>query len=150
MVQQLRTLWGMVALALVLLAVVIGFALPWVPEGGSEVDLGAAVLGAVVLAAIGIGGAQVLRGRELPCEEGPALAMAYRTRFFLGIAVSELPALLGFMAAFVVGEGWLYLVGLGVSLVALSRIAPTPGDVQRVEAKLRAGGCQHSLSEALG
>lgn len=147
---QLRLVWLQVLLAPVLLLIVVGFVLPWTAEDpGAGADTAVVVVGAVVLAAIGLGGAQWNRGRDYPCVPADELWRIFRTRVFLGIAIGDLPALLSFVAAFVYEEGWLYLVGVAISLISLAMIGPTRAHVERVDASLRAQGCRHALGETL-
>jgi F0F1-type ATP synthase membrane subunit c/vacuolar-type H+-ATPase subunit K len=149
-VAQLRLIWAQVAFALVMLAVVIGFTVPWTaedPEGG--IAPVAVLVGGLVLAAIGIGGALWNRHRAYACVPADELQGLFATRMFVGIALSDIPALLSFAVAFIFEEGWLYLVGLAMSLVGLALSAPSRANVERVDADLRAQGCPHALGESL-
>ena len=148
--KQLRLIMAQVAIALVLLAVVIGFVLPWTPEDpATAIGPVEGAIGGLVLAAIGIGGARWNRDRPYACVPADELRGAFTSRMFFGIAISDLPALLSFVAAFVYEEGWLYLVGLAISLVGLALSAPSQANIERVDAKLRADGCPHTLAAAL-
>jgi hypothetical protein len=149
-VAKLRLIWAQVVFALLMLAVVVGFAVPWTaegPDGGIAPE--AALAGGLVLAALGIGGALWNRRRDYACVPVDELQQRFATRMFVGIAIGDLPALLSFVAAFVFEQGWLYLVGLAISLVALGSCAPSRANVERVDAKLRAQGCTHALGESL-
>jgi hypothetical protein len=147
---QLRVIWAQVAVALVLLAVVIGFAVPWTAENpGDGIAPLVALVGGLALAAIGIGGARWNRDRDYACVPADELRRLFASRIFYGIAISDLPALLSFVAAFVYEEGWLYLVGLAISLIGLALSAPSRTNIERVDAKLRAHGCPHTLGESL-
>lgn len=147
---QLRWIWAQVVIALVMLAVVIGFAVPWTNEAadGGIAPVAALVAG-FVLAAIGIGGALWNRNRDYVCVPADELQRLFATRVFVGIAISDLPALLSFVAAFIFEEGWRYLLGLAISLVGLVLSAPSRANVERVNAKLRAQGCPHALADSL-
>jgi hypothetical protein len=87
--------------------------------------------------------------RPLDGSSESALVGTYSTRFFLRVAFSEIPALLGFVAAFATGELWVY--GLGVLLAApgLLQAAPTRANLRRDQNRLSEAGVRLSLIRVL-
>lgn len=83
------------------------------------------------------------------CAPPAELAANYRTSVFLAIAFVESAALFAFVATFLAGVAWPYLVGMSVSLVGFAAIAPTTGRVRSLDEDLTRRGCQHSLRAAL-
>lgn len=142
-----RQLFASFVTAVVLFAVVlVGGAVPD-PEGSADITpwiLGVCVVGVAALVAT-----RQIAGRSLDCSTAPALAESYRTRFFLGIAVSESVALLGFVGAFLAPGGIVYLVGGAIALVGFSIVAPTRRHLEREDEELRGRGCAISLYDAL-
>lgn len=128
----------------VVILVVLGFALA--PEGGTD-DL-AWLFTLLPLAPVP---AYVMLGRRAlqPADAG-SLGNQYRVRFFIGVALAETPALLGFVGRFVTGETGPLLLGAAVSLVLLALHAPTAAAVAREDQRLRHAGATVTLSDALG
>lgn len=83
------------------------------------------------------------------CGSRTELAGHYATSLFLGIALGELAALLGFVAAFLAGAAWPYVIGMLVSFVAFGLIAPTASRIRRLDEGLSSSGCTTSLRAAL-
>lgn len=141
----MRLVFSMVAVALPMLLFVVVIVLPWT----AAQPVPPAVWALLALGVASLGGSAAAGRRPLPCGGPKGLVRAYQQRLFLGIAFAEAPAMLAFVAAFVAGAAWPYLVGVGTAAPGLARIAPTDGDVARKDAQLSAGGCATSLREAL-
>jgi hypothetical protein len=106
---------------------------------------------ALVVAA---GVASVLRLRSLgsrPLDPSSltSLAASYRDRMFIGIAVSEAPALIAFVGTFLMGVLWVYLVGLGFSTINLILVGPTRRNLEQLQEAIRSRGSPLSVVEAL-
>ncbi len=64
--------------------------------------------------------------RPLDCTDSGALAGSYFSRrFFIRLALSEVPALVGFVGFLLTTEPWLYPLGAAFSAVGFARTAPT-------------------------
>ncbi|MTV24918.1 hypothetical protein FTX61_05735 [Nitriliruptoraceae bacterium ZYF776] len=130
--------------ALVLLAVVVVFALPVTPDDGAIDPIGWALAGLSVPAAA----AGIVVGRR-PLST-PSLA-AFRTRMFLGIALADAAALVGFMAAFVAEAAVLYLATGAIGVLTLLAIAPTDARLRADDLALQRQGQNASVrAEAYG
>jgi len=57
----------------------------------------------------------------------------YRTRMLVGVAIAEIPALIGFMVSFPADSIIPYLGGLVVSLIRIAQYGPTRADVTEVQ-----------------
>ena len=87
--------------------------------------------------------------RPLVCTDNRALAMSYRTRFFLRVAFSEAPALFGFVAFFITYEWWSYPVGVAIAAFGFRRAAPTAAHLAQDQQVLNGQGCGRSLVRAV-
>jgi hypothetical protein len=87
--------------------------------------------------------------KPLPCENEAVLAVFYRGRMFLRIALANSPALFAFVGAFTFRGSWIYYAGLLISLPALLHAAPTRSALVRDQDELTARGCPLSLVAAL-
>lgn len=119
--------------------------------GTSAGGVAPGVLVAIVIV-IGTGalvGGELVGRRPLDCSSDAALVNSYNLRFFLRIAVAEVPALVGFLGYVLSGGVELFLAGAAFSLVALYRAAPTVGRVAAETERLRTGGCGRNLVLAL-
>lgn len=88
--------------------------------------------------------------RRLDCTSDGSLVDSYRTRFFLRVAIAEIPALAAFGLSVGAAPWWVYFVGLPFSAFSLVRLAPTARNVERDEQLLRARGCHRPLGQLLG
>jgi hypothetical protein len=106
---------------------------------------------AVALGAYGIVSLALTRAFERPldCASEAALAQTYRTRFFMRVAFAQSAALFGFVAVFVVGPVWLYLLGAAFTAVGYARVAPTRANLAADQQRLAEQGCAGSLVAAL-
>lgn len=105
----------------------------------------------VAIVAIAVAGS-VLAGTAgtLSCRDAASLISSYRTRFFLRLAVAEVPVLVGFAATFLVEPWWIYLVGVGVAVPGFVRASPSRSRLVRDQERLQLEGCPHDLLELLG
>jgi hypothetical protein len=135
-------LWLAVASAPLLLGVVAWLALDRQPD--VPVALLVALVGALTLAMlIAIAAVERLLLASPPATDGEALA-AYRTRFLVQLALSELPGLLAFALTFAFGPPWLGLVGGVGSLVCALSFRPTRDRMGRMDRAWQARG--HDVS----
>lgn len=133
-------------LALVMFLVVLLFILPL--STGEDVSAGVYLL--LAAGPVSVAFVPWARRRLLgSCGSRTELSQHYATSFFLGIAFAELAALLGFVAAFLAGAVWPYVVGMLVSFVGFGLIAPTASQIRRLDESLSARGCTTSLRAAL-
>ncbi|MEX1105537.1 MAG: hypothetical protein WEB78_05010 [Ilumatobacteraceae bacterium] len=142
----------------VLRSLFLSFATAIVLIGGVVVLLGD-VAGSSSNAALGIGivivvagislAAQAISRRPLDGSSDGALGNSYRTRFFLRIALSEAIALVGFVVGIAMGPWWAYFLGAALSLVSLSRFAPTRANLAAEQESLSLAGCKRSLVDVL-
>jgi hypothetical protein len=87
--------------------------------------------------------------RPLDCSDPAALAVSYRSRFFLQTAFSQAIALFAFVATFIVGQWWIYWLFVPFALAGSIRSAPTAGHLKAEHERLRLAGCDLSLVRAL-
>jgi F0F1-type ATP synthase membrane subunit c/vacuolar-type H+-ATPase subunit K len=87
--------------------------------------------------------------RPLDVRDQRALAKSYRSSLFMGIGFGEAPALIAFVLTFVTHTLWVYLLGLGFSLIGLTLIAPSPRNIRRRQDQITASGSPLSLGAAL-
>jgi hypothetical protein len=102
-----------------------------------------------VLAATCLVAEEVFGRRLLDGNDPERLSLAYRTRFFIQVALSELIALGAFVATFITGQWWVYWLFLPFALLGLWRAAPTKAHLLREDEQLRAAGCPVSLTGVL-
>ncbi len=106
---------------------------------------------AAVLALTGSG--CLLAARTVPkpleCTDAQTLALGYQTRFFLRLAFSESPALLGFVGFILTGNPLLYPLGAAFSAAGFAWLAPTRANLAADELQLAAIGCPYRLTTAL-
>lgn len=145
-ITALRSVFIVFLQALVLFLVVLAFVLP-LQDTAAAVD--PVVYALLAVALVGPLGGLWTRRRRLECSDLDDLAQQYSAAFFVGVALSESAALFGFVASFLAGGYWPYLVGLALSAVGFTLIAPTRADVARRDERLTMGGCATSLREAL-
>jgi hypothetical protein len=136
---QLRMLYVSFVNALLLVGVVV-VALASDVGGSGQMSGTTVALGVV---AVGAGSLVLQIGidRPLDCSSAETLMGAYRTRFFLRMACSELGALAGFVGVFLSGSPWVYALGLGFALVGMARAAPTAARLRHDQEQLSRRGC---------
>jgi hypothetical protein len=118
----MRALWISFASAIVWIGVVVVLIMSDVEATGSAVVGYVAVLVATVAGAAGSVWAARSRAGKDPASND---ANAYRSYFFLRIAFSEVPALVGFAFCFVVSRPTPYYVGGPIALFGIALVAPT-------------------------
>jgi hypothetical protein len=142
----LRSVFVAFVSALVLFGVVL---MVIAPAGAATEPLGILAIGVLGLAVHILVLPIVVFRRPLSCSSDLALATAYRTRFFLGLAFSEAVALVGFVATFL-GAGWVsYWVAFVFAELGFARIAPTTAHIDAEQRRLTEAGCERSLFVAL-
>jgi hypothetical protein len=92
---------------------------------------------------------QAIRARRLNVEFLERLAASYRGQTFIGIGVAESSALVGFVGTFIMGNYWIYLVGLTFALSELFLVGPTRREIARRQEQIAAQGSPLSLVQAL-
>lgn len=142
----LRLIFVVIVQALVALFVVLVFVLPF---NDPVEDLSPVVYAALAVGLSGPAGAWWARQRTLECGDLDHLARQYATAFFVGVALTESAALFGFVASFLAGGWWPYLVGVALSAIGFALIAPTEAHVARSDRRVMTSGCATSLREAL-
>lgn len=122
-VAQLRQLVMVVAASMAALLGVLWFALDG--ELGSDLTdpLPWVLLG--VGTAVCLVGVRMTRALPLTATDLDGFLARYRTATIVGMACAEVPALLGFVSAFLVEAVWPLLVGLVPTLLGLWAVAPT-------------------------
>jgi hypothetical protein len=140
----LRSVFLSLIVPLFLFLIALTFIEPW--GGGDERWTPWAVLAVGVVSLAGIAR---IRRRPLPAGSAKALALTYRSLFFIGIGLAEAPALWGIAGVFLGGSLWIYLVGLAFTLVGLLMMAPTRSDIERRQREIIAAGSALSLLDAL-
>jgi hypothetical protein len=130
--------------------VVIGLALVVLDATSTHAtkDVAAWAVAVTVVGIVGLAAPRFIR-RPLDCTSDANLASTYRTRFFLRVALGNVPALVAFVASFAAGEYLLYLLGCAFSVVALVYAAPSKKNIAADQSDLVRGGCARSLLAAL-
>ena len=138
----------MLFVALVKAALLIGVVLAFLglPLGEPEA---VPLAGVIALGLAGIAAATWTARRPLTGTDEAAVAGAYRTSFFLGFALNEMPLLAAFVISFLLEEMWAYFLALPLYLVGMWRIAPSRGNLERRQEDLHRQGSPVSLSAAL-
>ena len=85
----------------------------------------------------------------LDCSDPGTLAGCYRTRFFVRIACSEMPALLGFVAFMLTNQPLLYVLGAAATMIGFAHAAPTTRNLDRDQEELNSRGCGTALIPVL-
>jgi hypothetical protein len=140
----LRSVFLSLIVPLLLFLIALRFIEPW--DGGDERWTPWAVL---AIGVVSLAGIARIRRQPLPLGSAKALALTYRSLFFIGIGLAEAPALWGIAGVFLAGSLWIYLVGLAFTLVGLRMMAPTRSDIERRQREIIAAGSALSLLDAL-
>ena len=137
----------LVFLTFVSLLVMIGVLSLFIVSGDATDGMAAV---AVVVAAVGVGGQLVgWRLGRLDCSSPEALALSYRQRFFVRVAVLNAGSLAAFVGTMLTHSVVPYAVGGLLALVGYLRLAPTAGRLRQEQQRLQRHGCEHSLVQAL-
>jgi hypothetical protein len=135
---QTLALIGLVAIGLsVSSTITAGDIDPWVATAG-VVFLGVAVH--LVARAV---------SPALDCSSAQQLVNTYRTRFFLRLAISEVAAILGFVAFIVTGTLTPFLAGAAITSIGFAWAAPTTRQLERDQEELSWVGCSRPLVPVL-
>jgi hypothetical protein len=119
---SVRALWVAFATTIVWIGVVVILLVSSNdPTGSIAVAIGA-VLVAAVIGVVGNVWARLRRRRADPALNDPS---AYRTSFYICLAFSEVPAMVGFVLALFTSREAPYLVGGALTLIGFAAIAPT-------------------------
>jgi hypothetical protein len=89
---------------------------------------------AAVVVVIGMAGAGVaarMSRRPLEGHDASEVVAAYRTTFFMGFALNEIPLLVAFALCFVEDALWPYLIALPLYSVGMAAIAPGRRNLDR-------------------
>jgi F0F1-type ATP synthase membrane subunit c/vacuolar-type H+-ATPase subunit K len=123
---------------------VVSLMVPWSGEDpGPALGL---VVGVGVLSLVGIGW---VRSRRLTPISESSLQGQMRTVMFLGLAIAEVPGLIGIVAAIARESLWLYLVGAAFSIVDMALIAPGRREIARRQRRLAEDRAPFDLTQAL-
>lgn len=145
----LRTLFLSFVIALAHIAAVVfilhGTKFSHRPIAGTYGAAAVAVLGAYGLLAPRL----VERQTRLDCTDDRTLATTYVNRFFLRLAFSEAPALVGFVGFILTSNPAVYLIGVAFAYVGFNRLAPTARHLDQDQQRLSEAGCGRSLVRAL-
>ena len=140
-----RQVWLAFFSSLFVYALVIAVVVP----GSVEHPATPWVAALLVLATTCLIAEEIVGRRLLDGNDPDRLAGAYRTRFFLLVALSMLIALAAFVATFTTGQWWVYWLFLPFALFGLWRAAPTKAHLLHEDEQLRAAGCALSLTGVL-
>jgi dipeptide/tripeptide permease len=105
-------------------------------------------------AAAGVGAASlavlsVRRHLVLDGSDPKALLISWRAALFIGIGVAELPVLVAFVLTFLSRDLWVYVIGLGFTVVGFLLVAPSRHNIEKRQEQLDAAGSSLSLGEIL-
>ena len=103
---------------------------------------------AVIGAAAMVASAQYER-RPLDCSSARALSDAYATAFFIRLTLAATGSLAGFVGFTLTDNPFVYLLGMTLTLMGMALIAPTEGNLIRLQGQLDEQGCGRSLAEAI-
>ncbi len=143
----LRLLFAQMAVALLAIGVVVGFLASDQDRFGGR-SPGAAALVVAVLGLVSLLGARHVPLR-LDCADELALSRSWRSRFLARMAVSEVPALAGFVAFTLTGAPWLYALGLAFTALGFAASGPMHANLVRDQEQLAIEGCAIALVPAL-
>lgn len=139
-----RTIWLSLVAYLYLFLVVMSFVgLDWSGDAGRW-PLVLTLVGTMSLGIVGW-----IRQRPLDATDASTLRGSYTTNFYIGFAVAEFSALLAFVASFITGRLWVYLIGLAWATVGMVLIGPTKANLENKQRLLRGRGSPLSLIQAL-
>lgn len=144
----LRRIFASFSQAIVLIGVVVIVLYLTDSLGEASIDLVPAAAGLVLVSALLLTLARVIP-QPLDCSDPSTLAGYYRTRFFIRIACSEAPALLGFVAFILTNQPLLYVLGAAATMIGFMHAAPTTRNIDLDQEELSSRGCGISLVQAL-
>jgi heme exporter protein D len=104
---------------------------------------------ALAVAGLAILYVQSVRVRSLDVTSLGKLAATYRGVTFTGLGAAASPAFVSFIGVFIMGNYWIYLVGLAVSVLLLLQVGPTHREIARRQEQISYQGSSLSLVQAL-
>lgn len=140
---QIRGIWLSLVISLLSYLIVLSFIAPWNGEAGPFPWV---VAGVGVAALVGI---YLLRRQSLRGATPETILKSFNERFFQSFALSETPALLGFVSVFLRDVRWLYVVGASFALVGMLLCGPLRQNIDHYDRMLRASGSPLRLSDLL-
>jgi hypothetical protein len=143
---SLQVSFASVFLALFLFLLMLTFIAPW-SDGEADpiwIPLLIGSYGAVSLALV-----RWTMKRPLDVRSARRVAGSYVSRLWLGIALAQSAALIGFVSVFITGDLWLYVEGLVFGVPGMVLIAPTRRNIERRQRRIEAEGSSISLLETL-
>ena len=137
----MRQLWATLMGAGILIALVILLI-------GDEWGTSGIAFG-IPLGLLSVAAAKFGRSRKLDLSNEGALALSYRTNFFLSFALVEAPYLMAFVLTFVLDQMSVLFAALPFFVVGMALIAPLSGELRRRQQEITASGSSLSLENAL-
>jgi hypothetical protein len=123
----------------------------WFLAGGDGTAGLSGEAGGLLVGAAGVAAVLTVRflPRPLDCRSDAALAASYSARFFVRLAVSDAPALVGFAMTSPTLNPAMYPLGLAFTAVGFTLLAPTAAHLEADQRDLDAERCGRSLVGAL-
>lgn len=145
--RSLQMLWAAVLACVVMVAVIVVV----VAQASPELP---AALPALLVAALGVAAFVGVEAVDrtfagAPPADDQAALVDYRTRLILQVAILEAPVLLAVALAFVLGPGWVVLVGAATTVIALLRVRPSLTRLRRFDHAWQSAGRDVSLERAV-
>ncbi len=100
-------------------------------------------------AALALARLPALERKVLSADTEARLITIYRAVFFIGVGLSVSIALWGFVGVWITGHIWMYPVALALSLLALTRMAPSRRNIDRLQRQIDEIHPDLSLGRAL-
>lgn len=123
---ELRVLRTLALSLIPIVGVLIGAATAAADDGGSPVIGAILAVGVGVVALVGVAWV-----RQLPVRPGDA--HGYGRAAVVKLAIAEVPALIGFVLAIVLGPWWLAVIGGAATIGAIALAWPSAADRERHE-----------------
>jgi hypothetical protein len=110
---------------------------------------GLAPYAVVAVGLLSVLGISLLHRRPLAMTSLESLEASWRARFFIGVGIAEIPALVSLALTLATDVLWVYLIGMVFSLTGFFRIAPTKRNLARDQEAIRSAGSPLDLTLAL-
>ena len=146
-VLTLRRVLAAFAGALLLLLLVVALIMPFQEPGGVTDPVVWVLLAAGMVASIT--GVALTRARTPTCGSPEELVAQTSSIMFVGVALTESAALLGFVASFITDAWWPYPIGMIAAFGGMAAVAPTAARLRSMDEALQRSGCTTSLRTAL-
>ena len=142
----MRQLWCTFISAMLLIGVVVIFVDRQLEDGGMDGRLvaGFVVVIGVVTQLAGFGFLPAISGKNTNAVRSSAQA-----RFFLRIALAEVPAFVGFFGFILTTNPWVYAAGFAIGFAGMLDARPSAAWIDRGQQQLQADGSDVSLLAAL-